>query len=320
MEIIAFLEKLINLYMKNKHYEIRDDRFRRSIKLDEPIEKLWTGGRWTEGPVYSAAYRSLIWSDIPNDRRLRWDEISGAVGEFHKGFGRYTNGSALDAEGRVIACEHGTRSVTRLEHNGSITTLASYYDGKRFNSPNDCVVKSDGTIWFTDPAYGIESDYEGFEAKPELDGEHVYRLNPNDGTCLRVADDFVCPNGLAFSLSEKTLYIADSGGTRYDSGEHHIRKFSVDSDGALSGGEVFAECEDGVFDGFKLDNQGRLWTSAKDGVHCFLPDSTLIGKIFIPEEVSNLCFGGPKRNRLFITASSSVYTVLLASTGAELIR
>lgn len=301
---------------KNERYEIRDIRFKRSVKLGEPIDQIWTGGRWTEGPVYSAAYRSLIWSDIPNDRRLRWDEITGAIGDFNSESGRYTNGTTLDAEGRIIACEHGSRSVTRLEHDGTITTLASEFEGKRFNSPNDCAVKSDGTIWFTDPAYGIESNYEGFQAEQEQDGEHVYRLNPADGGCERVADDFACPNGLAFSLDEKTLYIADSGGTRYASGEHHIRRFSVGDNGTLSGGEVFAECENGVFDGFRLDNQGRLWTSAGDGVHCYLPDGTLIGKVFIPEQVSNLCFGGPKRNRLFITASSSVYTVLLATTGA----
>lgn len=298
-------------------YEIRDDRFARSIKLDEPVEQLWTGGRWTEGPVWSAAYRSLLWSDIPNDRRLRWDEVTGAVGEFQGGLGRYVNGTTLDLEGRIIACEQGSRSVTRREHDGSNTTLISRHQDKRLNSPNDVVVKSDGSIWFTDPAYGIETDYEGFAAVAEQDGEHVYRLDPIDGSCVRVADDFVCPNGLAFSLDESLLYIADSGGGRYPSGEHHIRVFRVGADGSLSGGEVFAECENGFFDGFRLDNQGRIWTSARDGIHCYHPDGTLIGKVFIPEEVSNLCFGGPKRNRMFITASTSVYTVLLASSGPK---
>lgn len=302
--------------MITDRYEIRDERFARSIKLDEPIEQLWTGGRWTEGPAWSAAYRSLLWSDIPNDRRLRWDEITGAVGEFQSGFGCYVNGTTLDLEGRIVSCEQGSRSVTRREHDGSNTTLISHYQGKRFNSPNDVVVKSDGSIWFTDPAYGIETDYEGFEAAAEQDGEHVYRLEA-DGTCVRVADDFICPNGLAFSLDESLLYIADSGGGRYPSGEHHIRVFNVGADGSLSGGEVFAECENGFFDGFRLDNQGRIWTSARDGIHCYHPDGTLIGKIFVPEEVSNLCFGGAKRNRMFITASTSVYTVLLASSGPK---
>ena len=303
--------------MKTENYEIRDDRFRRSVKLYEPIDQIWTGGRWTEGPVYSAAFRSLIWSDIPNDRRLRWDELTGAVGDFRSGLGCYTNGSTLDLEGRIVACEHGTRGITRIEHDGSVTTLLSHFEGKRFNSPNDVVVRKDGTIWFTDPAYGIESDYEGFQAEPELDGEHVYCFEPRSGGCKRVADDFTCPNGLAFSLDHQTLYIADSGGTRYPSGEHHIRKFAVSAEGNLSGGEVFAECENGVFDGFRFDRQGRIWASAKDGVHCYHDDGTLLGKVFVPEAVSNLCFGGLKRNRLFITASTSVYSVLLASSGAE---
>jgi gluconolactonase len=301
--------------MENELYEIRDERFRRSVKVDEPIDQIWTGGRWTEGPVYSPAFRCLIWSDIPNDRRLRWDELTGSVGDIRSGLGCYTNGSTLDRRGRMVSCEHGTRSVTRIEHDGSVTTLASHVDGRRFNSPNDVVVKSDGSIWFTDPAYGIESDYEGFRAEPELDGEHVYRIDPDTTMITQVTTDFACPNGLAFSLDERTLYIADSGGTRYSSGEHHIRAFTVTSDGRLSGGEVFATCEDGFFDGFRLDVAGRIWTSARDGLHCYDPDGTLLGKIHIPEEVSNLCFGGPKNNRLFITASTSVYTVLLPTTG-----
>lgn len=301
--------------MKTERYEIRDERFRFSVKLDEPVEQIWTGARWTEGPVYSPVFRCLLWSDIPNDRRLRWDELTGAVGEIRSGLGCYTNGSTLDREGRIVACEQGTRSVTRIGHDGSVTTLASHYDGKRFNSPNDVIVRSDGTVWFSDPAYGIDSDYEGFQAEPEIDGQHVYRLDPSNGECVCVADDFTCPNGLAFSPDEQTLYIADSGGNRYPSGEHHIRAFAVDAGGRLSGGEVFAECENGVFDGFRLDNQGRIWTSASDGVHCYHPDGTLLGKIFVPELVSNVCFGGPKLNRLFITASRSVYAVWLAASG-----
>jgi len=299
-------------------YQILDERFRRSVKQDEPIVCLWSDGRWTEGPVYSPAFKCVVWSDIPNDRRMRWDEITGSVGTFAADKGSYTNGSTLDRQGRMVSCEHGTRRVVRLEHDGSTTVLADRYQDKRFNSPNDVVVKSDETIWFTDPAYGIESDYEGFEAEEEIGGQHVYRLDPRSGNCERVTDDFTCPNGLAFSLDEKKLYIADSGGTRYASGEHHIRVFNVKEDGRLSGGEVFAECTNGFFDGFRLDNKGRIWSSAGDGVHCYDPDGTLIGKISIPEEVSNLCFGGPKRSRLFITASSSLYTVRLASSGPKL--
>ena len=304
--------------MADTCFEILDERFKRSVKVDEPIERLWSDGKWTEGPVYSPAFRSLIWSDIPNDRQLRWDELTGVTGVLQSGFGRYTNGSAMDRQGRIVSCEHGNRRVVRTEHDGSTTVLAEEFLNKRLNSPNDVVVRSDHSIWFTDPAYGIETDYEGFEADQEQDGEHVYRIDPKSGECTRVADDFACPNGLAFSLDETQLYIADSGGTRYPSGEHHIRRFNVDDSGRLSGGEVFAECTNGVFDGFRLDNRGRLWTSARDGVHCYEPDGQLVGKINIPEEVSNLCFGGVKRNRLFITASTSIYSVLLATSGPKL--
>jgi len=299
-------------------YQILDERFRRGVKQDEPIVCLWNEGQWTEGPVYSPAFRSLIWSDIPNDRRMRWDETTGTVGTFVAGKGFYANGSTMDRQGRIVSCEHGTRRVVRLEHDGSTTVLADRYQGKRFNSPNDVVVRSDDSVWFTDPAYGIESDYEGFESEEEIGGQHVYRLDPTSGVCEQVTDDFTCPNGLAFSLDETKLYVADSGGTRYASGEHHIRVFDVAGDGKLSGGDVFAECNNGFFDGFRLDNKGRIWSSAADGVHCYDPDGTLIGKILIPEVVSNLCFGGPKRNRLFITASSGLYTVRLATSGPKL--
>jgi gluconolactonase len=304
--------------MANDSYEILDERFRRCVKTREPVERLWSGGKWTEGPVYAPASRSLIWSDIPNDRRMRWDETTGMTGVFQSNGGNYTNGSTMDRQGRIVCCEHGKRRVVRTEHDGSTTVLADRYRGDRFNSPNDVVVRSDGSVWFTDPAYGIESDYEGFEAEAEVDGEHVYRLDPGSGECTRVADDFVCPNGLAFSLDESKLYIADSGGTRYASGENHIRVFDVSPDGKLSGGTMFAECTNGFFDGFRLDNKGRLWSSAADGVHCYDPDSTLIGKVFVPEVVSNVCFGGLKRNRLFMTATTSVYSVVLASSGPKL--
>ncbi len=305
--------------MSDSIYEILDERFRRSVKLTEKLDCLWSEGRWTEGPVYVPAYRSVIWSDIPNDRRLRWDELTGAVGVFHGSAGTYTNGATLDRQGRIVACEHGTRRVVRWEHDGSCSVLADRYDGKRLNSPNDVVEKSDGSIWFTDPAYGIESDYEGFQADAEQDGEHVYRIDAQSGEVTRVADDFTCPNGLAFSLDERQLYIADSGGTRYPSGEHHIRVFDVAEGGRLTDGRVFALCSNGFFDGFRLDSGGRIWTSAGDGVHCYDPDGSLIGKILVPERVSNLCFGGLKRNRLFITASASLYSVLLPTSGAKLL-
>ena len=304
--------------MAESDFEIIDPRFKHCVKTSARLDRLWDGGRWTEGPAYFPAARSLLWSDIPNDRLMRWDETSGAVGVFRGPIGLYSNGNTVDRQGRLVSCEHGTRRVTRTEHDGTITVLAERYEGKRLNSPNHVVVKSDGSVWFTDPAYGIDSNYEGFRAESELDGCFVFRVDPQSGACRIVADDFVRPNGLAFSLDERRLYIVDSGMTHIPDGPHHIRVFDVAEDGSLSGGEVFATCTAGIFDGIRFDDQGRLWCSAGDGVHCYHPDGSLIGKVYVPERVANLCFGGLKRNRLFITATTSVYAVLLPTTGAKM--
>jgi gluconolactonase len=285
--------------------EALDPRFK--VNGDETPERLYQGCRWAEGPVYFPAHRSLVWSDIPNDRMLRWDEVTGAVGPFRQPAG-YTNGNTLDAQGRLVSCQHGERRVIRTEHDGSTTVIADRYQGKRFNSPNDVVVRSDGSIWFTDPSYGIDSDYEGHRAAGEIGGCHVYRVDPAGGEVRMVADDFVRPNGLAFSLDEQRLYIADTRA-------NHIRVFKVTGDSLAEEG-VFAECTVGVFDGIRLDDAGRVWAAAGDGVHCHDSDGTLIGKIHFPEIVSNLAFGGPKRNRLFVTATSSVYSLLLTVNGA----
>ncbi len=298
-------------------FEIIDLRFKNCVKTSASIEHLWGQGRWTEGPAYFPALGSVLWSDIPNDQMLKWDEATGQVSIFRSGQGRYTNGNTVDRQGRLISCEHGTRQLTRTEHDGTITILIDRFEGKKLNSPNDVVVKSDGSIWFTDPAYGIDSDYEGFKADSELDGDYVYRLDPETGECKIVADDFVRPNGLAFSPDEKRLYIADTGGTHFESGEHHLRVFAVHDNGTLSGGEVFSICSSGFYDGFRVDVTGRIWTSTTEGIHCFDPDGSLIGKIYIPERVSNMCFGGPKRNRLFITATASLYSVLLPTRGVK---
>jgi gluconolactonase len=293
-----------------------DERFRRLAVGNARLEKLAEGCRWAEGPAYFPAGRYLVWSDVPNDRMMRYDETSSAVSVFRAPSG-YSNGNTVDRQGRLVTCEHGFRRVTRTEHDGSITVVASHHDGKRFNSPNDVVVKSDGSIWFTDPAYGIDTDYEGHKAESEIGGCHVYRVDPQSGAVTQVADDFVRPNGIAFSPDEKRLYVADTGATHMPDGPRHIRVFDVSEDGRLAGGSVFATCTSGLFDGFRLDDAGRIWTSAGDGVHCYDPDGTLIGKILVPENVANVVFGGPKRNRLYICATTSLYAVMLHVNGAK---
>ena len=288
--------------------EVLDRRFA-PVGGDRRLEVLHTGCRWTEGPAYVPAGRYLVFSDIPNDRMLRWDETTGAVGVFRQPAG-YANGNTVDRQGRLVSCEHGNRRVTRTEHDGSTVVLAQMWDGRRLNSPNDVVERADGSIWFTDPSYGIDSDYEGHRADSEIGACHVYRVDPATGGVAKVAGDFERPNGLAFSLDERRLYIADTA-------RRHIRAFSVDGDGALAGGEVFATCTAGSFDGLRLDDAGRVWAAAHDGLHCFAADGTLLGKLLVPEVVSNLTFGGPKRNQLFITASTSVYSIRLNITGAR---
>ncbi|MFB9893683.1 SMP-30/gluconolactonase/LRE family protein [Planobispora takensis] len=289
-------------------FDVLDERFA-TVGGDERIERLHHGCRWAEGPVYVPAGRYLLWSDIPNDRMLRWDELTGAVGPFRVPAG-YANGHTLDARGRLISCEQGNRRVTRTEHDGSITVIADRWEGRRLNSPNDVVVRSDGSIWFTDPSYGITSDYEGHRAESEIGADNVYRADPVTGEVRLVAGDFVRPNGLAFSPDERQLYVAD---TR----RKHLRAFDVHDDGTLSGGKVLAECAAGSFDGIRLDDTGRIWAATHEGVHCFTPDGTLIGRLPLPEKTSNLVFGGLKRNWLFMTASTSVYAIMLNVRGAR---
>lgn len=292
-------------------YQILDERFRPCIRTSAGIERLHGGCRWTEGPVYFPTMRTLVWSDIPNDRLLRYDEVSGQVGVFRQP-ANYTNGNTVDRQGRLVSCEHGGRRVVRTEHDGAITVLADRFQGKRFNSPNDVVVRSDGSIWFTDPSYGIDSDYEGHKADSEIGGRHVYRIDPGTGAVAIVADDFTQPNGLAFSPDERRLYIADTG-----LGDGVMRVFDVGDSGKLSGGGEFARCKTGRYDGFRVDTDGRIWTSAGEAVHCYQADGELIGRVLMPERVSNLVFGGYKRNRLFITATSSLYSLLVAANGAK---
>jgi gluconolactonase len=293
-----------------------DERFHRLVNSNARLERLYEGCRWAEGPAYFPAGRYVVWSDIPNDRMLRYDEMSNAVGLFRQPAG-YSNGNTVDRQGRLVSCEHGNRRVSRTEHDGSITVIASHCDGKRLNSPNDVVVKLDGSIWFTDPSYGIDTDYEGHKAESEIGACHVYRVDALSGEIRIVADDFVRPNGIAFSLDERHLYVADTGASHVKDGPRHIRRFDIGDDGRLSGGDVFATCTSGVFDGFRLDDAGRIWTSAGDGVHCYHPDGTLIGKVLVPEVVANVVFGGPKRNRLYICGTTSLYAIAVQVNGAK---
>ncbi|MEU8040433.1 SMP-30/gluconolactonase/LRE family protein [Streptosporangium sp. NPDC049078] len=287
-------------------FEVLDERFA-DVGGDKRVERIHRGCRWAEGPTYVPAGRYLLWSDIPNDRILRWDEMTGNVGPFRAPAG-YTNGHTLDRQGRLISCEHGARRVTRTEHDGSITVIADHWQGKRLNSPNDVVVRSDDSVWFTDPRYGIASDYEGHQAESEIGNDQVYRLDPATGEITAVADDFARPNGLAFSTDESLLYVADTQ-------RGHLRVFEVRG-AALENGRVLAECSAGGLDGIRLDTAGRIWAATHEGVHCFAPDGTLIGKLRLPEKTSNLVFGGLKRNWLFMTASTSVYAIMTNVRGA----
>ena len=292
-----------------------DKRFNALLTGHGRVERLWTGARWSEGPAWFAAGRYLVFSDIPNNRMMRYDECDGSMAVFRNPANN-SNGNTTDPQGRLVTCEHGARRVTRTEHDGSITVLADNYKGKRLNSPNDVVVKSDGSIWFTDPSYGIMSDYEGHKSESEIGNCNVYRIDGSTGEMTIVADDFDKPNGLAFSPDESILYIADTGASHEDGGPKHIRSFKVKADGkGLQGSKVFAVCTAGLFDGFRIDRDGRMWTSAADGVHCYLPDGALIGKILIPEIVGNVCFGGAKRNRLFICGTTSLYSAFLSISG-----
>jgi gluconolactonase len=294
-------------------FEAIDPSFNDCLIGHARVERLWTGARWSEGPAWFAAGRYLIWSDIPNNRMLRFDETDGNVSTFRQP-SYNSNGNTVDREGRLVTCEHQARRVTRTEHDGKVTVIADRFEGKRFNSPNDVVVKSDGSIWFTDPTYGIMMDYEGDRAESEIGACHVYRVDPS-GDVRKVADDYMKPNGLAFSPDEGQLFIADTGASHDPDGPAHIRVHNVLDGGTLDKGRVFAGSTAGLFDGFRLDREGRIWTSAADGVHCLAPDGNLIGKIHIPEFVGNVCFGGPKLNRLFICGTTSLYSAYLNVNG-----
>ena len=296
-------------------FEIHDPRFRHYVLPNAPLVKLGEGFAWLEGPVWFADQECLLVSDIPGDRILRWTE-SGGISVFRQPSG-FANGHTRDRQGRLLGCSHRRRCITRTELDGAITVLADHYEGKRLSSPNDIVCRSDGTIWFSDPHYGINTDYEGGKQTPELPPA-LYRLDPRDGSLRVMAGDFDGPNGVCFSPDERLLYVSESGPQFAPAPVRHIRVFDVLDDGArLSQGRVFHTVEPGFADGFRCDVDGNIWSSAADGVHCIAPDGRLLGRIKVPFTVSNLTFGGRNRARLFICASHTLFAIYTNTRGAE---
>ncbi|KAJ53945.1 gluconolactonase [Actibacterium mucosum KCTC 23349] len=293
-------------------FESHDPVFDSFVLGNAPVKQLATGFDWVEGPVWFGDAGCLLFSDIPNNRILRWTPGEGI--STYRAPSNYANGHTRDRQGRLISCEHGTRRVTRTEHDGTISVIADAYQGKRLNSPNDVVVKSDGSIWFSDPHYGIKTNYEGFVSEQELPC-NLYRVDPDTGAMDAVVTDGNCPNGLAFSPDESRLYMADTGRMFSDDAQH-IRVFDV-TDNGLTGGDVFHTIAPGCADGIRVDSDGNIWSSAADGVHCIAPDGRLLGKILVPELVSNICFGGRAKHQLYITATTSIYRITLNRQGVQ---
>ncbi|MGB3553636.1 MAG: SMP-30/gluconolactonase/LRE family protein [Jannaschia sp.] len=294
-------------------FEAHDPAFDRFVLGNAPVKRLATGFDWVEGPVWFGDMGCLLFSDIPNNRILRWSAEAGIT--TFRADSNFSNGHTRDRQGRLISCEHGARRVTRTEHDGAITVIADSYGGRPLNSPNDVVVKSDGTVWFSDPHYGIMTDYEGFRADPE-NPLVVYRADPETGALDVMVDDMNAPNGLAFSPDESRLYVADTG-RMFEGDDTHIRVYDCAPDGTCTNGRHFHTIDPGMADGFRVDRDGNLWSSAADGVHCIAPDGRLLGRILVPELVSNVCFGGRAKQDLYITATTSLYRVTLVRNGVQ---
>jgi len=295
-----------------------DPRFDALVLFNAQLELLADGFRWLEGPVWFGDHRCLLFSDIPNNRTLRWSEQHGLSTFLEPS--EFTNGQTRDRQGRLIQCHHRSRCLTRLEHDGTTTTLVSQSRGRRLNAPNDVVVKGDGSIWFSDPLYGLMNDYEGGRQSSEQPPA-LYRFDPGSGSVEAVASDFDGPNGLAFSPDEQLLYVAESGAPGASEPRQFIRRFRVNPDGrSLSGGEIFHQITPGWADGFRVDEHGNLWCGAADGVHVIAPDGTLLGKVLVPQRVSNLCFGDRYGSRLFLCASTALYALFTNTRGATWLR
>jgi gluconolactonase len=317
----SFIRGVNVLWQSSERYpdpsiEIIDPSFANYRFFHAAVERLFTGARWSEGPVWFGDGRYLLWSDIPNNRILKWEEETGAVSIFRKP-SNFANGNTRDRQGRLVTCEHGGRRVTRTEYDGSLTVLMDSYNGKRLNSPNDVVAKSDGSIWFTDPPFGILGNYEGHRAESESP-QNVYRIDGATGEATAVATDIRGPNGLAFSLDEKTLYLVESRATP----NRLILAYDVVDGRALANGKVFIDAGPGTPDGFRVDFDGNLWcgwgmgSDELDGVVIYNPSGKLIGRIKLPERCANVCFGGEKRNRLFMAAGQSLYSLYVNAQGA----
>lgn len=296
--------------------EVHDQRFEALVLFNAELELLAEGFRWLEGPVWFGDHGCLLFNDIPNSRTLRWSEQHGVTVFRHDS--EFGNGQTRDRQGRLITCHHRSRCLTRLEHDGTTTVLVSQARGLRLNSPNDVVVKRDGSIWFSDPLYGLLNDYEGGRQTSEQPPA-LYRLDGASGAIEAVATDFDGPNGLAFSPDERCLYVAESGAAGVPQPRQCIRRFVVSEDGrSLSGGDEFHRISPGWADGFRVDEHGNLWCGAADGVHCLAPDGTLLGKVLVPQRVSNLCFGDRFGSRLFLCASTALYALFTNTRGANL--
>ncbi len=301
--------------MDQSHYDYVDGAFRRLTLPNAPLDTLYDQCKWSEGPVWFNDGGYLLWSDIPNNRMLRFVPDFG-VSTFRSP-SNFINGNTRDHQGRLVSCSHGARAVLRTEPNGSITTIADRYRGGRLNSPNDVVIKSDGTIWFTDPTYGILSDYEGYKSDSEQKGCFVFRFDPADNSLTVVADDFAKPNGLAFSPDETVLYVSDTGQSHDPNWPAHIRMFDVTSTNILANSRLFVDVDSGLPDGFRIDTEGHVWTSAGPAVNVYHPAGALLGRIRTGQPTSNVTFGGPNRSRLFITSSQYLYSIEVAAVGLQ---
>jgi gluconolactonase len=290
-----------------------DHRFAHYVRSNAPLEELAAGFRWLEGLVWVADGGYLLFQDLPRNQTLRWIE-GGGVSVF-RAPSHFGNGQTRDRQGRLISCSHRERCLFRTELDGAIVCLIDRHQGRRLNSPNDVIVHSDDSVWFTDPLYGIQSDYEGGRQTSEQRAA-VYRLDAHRGEVRIVADDFAGPNGLAFSPDESRLYVSETGDQTQDEPRQYVRVFDVGAHGSLSGGEIFYKADAGYVDGMRTDEHGNLWAAAGDGVHCIAPDGRLLGKILVPHVVSNIAFGGPARSRLFIGGSHTLYSTFLNCRGA----